>query len=140
MNKASGWWQALRARAEELERSSYALYLAYRDPRTPWWARAWAALVLAYALSPIDLIPDFIPILGYLDDLLLVPAGIALAIKMIPPEVWAESRARAERMRAGERPVSWVGAVAILTVWVAIVVWVALRVVRATSGFLSRGL
>ena len=76
----------LRDRAKKLKTETRALYLAGRDPRTPWYARLLAAVVVAYALSPIDLIPDFIPVLGYLDDLVLVPLGIALAIKMIPAE------------------------------------------------------
>ena len=82
----------LRARAQTLQADVYALLLAFRDPRTPWVTHGLIALVAAYALSPIDLIPDFIPVLGYLDDLILVPAGIALAIRMIPPQVWTDSR------------------------------------------------
>ncbi|MFC6662253.1 YkvA family protein [Deinococcus multiflagellatus] len=75
----------LRTLARRLKAELLALSLAARDPRTPWYARAWALLVLAYALSPIDLIPDFIPVLGQLDDLLLVPAGLWLALRLIPP-------------------------------------------------------
>ena len=83
--------------ARRLKREVRALYLAYRDPRTPWYGRMLAALVVAYALSPIDLIPDPIPVLGYLDDLILIPLGVALALRMIPREVMAECRAQAER-------------------------------------------
>src|SRR5437868_13035767 len=87
-----GTW---KERAREIKSELYALYLAYRDPRVPWYARAFAACVVGYAFSPIDLIPDPIPLIGYLDDLILVPLGIALALKMIPADVMAESRARA---------------------------------------------
>lgn len=101
--------------ARRLKAETYALYLAYRDPRVPWYARLVAVCVVGYALSPIDLIPDFIPVLGYLDDLVLIPAGIALALKLIPPEVMAECR---ERARAAEgRPVSRFAAVVIVAIW-----------------------
>jgi uncharacterized membrane protein YkvA (DUF1232 family) len=83
-----------RARARDLETEVRALWLASRDPRVPWHAKAVAGLTVAYALSPIDLIPDFIPVLGHLDDLVLVPLGLALAIRLVPPEVLAEHRAR----------------------------------------------
>ncbi|WP_407928423.1 YkvA family protein [Deinococcus aquaedulcis] len=86
----------LRTLARRLKAELLALSLAARDPRTPWYARAWALLVLAYALSPIDLIPDFIPVLGQLDDLLLVPAGLWLALRLIPPAVMADARRQAE--------------------------------------------
>src|ERR1700694_496145 len=84
-----------KQRARQLKRETYAMCLAYKDPRVPWYARVFAAGIVAYAFSPIDLIPDFIPILGYLDDLIIVPLGIALALKMIPPHVMAECRAKA---------------------------------------------
>lgn len=87
--------ERLKIRARQLISESHALYLAYRDPRTPWYAKAWLALVLGYLASPIDLIPDFIPVIGHLDDLLLVPAGLALAVKMIPKEVMEECRKKA---------------------------------------------
>ncbi len=96
----------------------YALYLAYRDPRTPWHARLWAALVVAYAFSPIDLIPDFIPILGYLDDLVLLPLGVALALKLIPAEVMADSRAKADAVMAGGKPVNRVAGAVIIALWI----------------------
>jgi uncharacterized membrane protein YkvA (DUF1232 family) len=105
--------------AKRLKRETRALVLAYRDPATPWYARLWAAVVVAYALSPIDLIPDFIPILGWLDDLVLIPLGVALAVRMIPPEVMARCRRRAEtegmsRSRAGR-----IAAAAVILVWLA---------------------
>lgn len=85
----------LKQRAQALKVELQALLIAYRDPRTPWIARAWSVCVLAYAFSPIDLIPDFIPILGYLDDLLLLPLGIALAIKLVPRQVMDDARKKA---------------------------------------------
>src|SRR6478752_7495834 len=88
--------------ARQLKRELYALYLAYKDPRVPWYARLVAACVVGYAFSPIDLIPDPIPVLGYLDDLVIVPAGIALVLRLIPAEVMTDSRARAAV--AAERP------------------------------------
>jgi uncharacterized membrane protein YkvA (DUF1232 family) len=98
----------------------HALALATRDPRTPWLARLVVFLVVSYALSPIDLIPDVIPLLGYLDDLLLVPLGVALAIKLIPPAVLADCQARAAAAPA--RPVSYFGAALIITCWLTIAV------------------
>jgi uncharacterized membrane protein YkvA (DUF1232 family) len=89
----------LKSRARGLKRELVALALAYRDPRTPWYAKVVCVAVLAYALSPIDLIPDFIPVLGYLDDLILVPAGVLLAVKLMPPEVLAEARAKADTLQ-----------------------------------------
>ena len=102
--------------AKALKRDVVALWLAARDARTPLWAKLLAGAVAAYALSPIDLIPDFIPILGYLDDLVIVPLGIVLAVKLIPPALMAEFRARAAA-REG-RPASFVAAVAIGALWV----------------------
>lgn len=89
--------ERLKKAAKRLKAELLALGYAARDPRTPWYARAFALLVLAYALSPIDLIPDFIPVLGYLDDLLLLPAGLWLALRLIPPAVMADARAEAAR-------------------------------------------
>jgi len=99
-----------------LKADTYALYLAYRDPRTPWYAKVWAALVVAYAFSPIDLIPDFIPVLGYLDDLLLVPLGVFLALKLIPEDVMAASRQKAQEDH--ENPVNWWSGILIILLWV----------------------
>src|SRR5438477_13097838 len=97
--------QLWKQRAQQLKIEVYALYLAYRDPRVPWYARAFAACVVAYAFSPIDLIPDPIPVLGYLDDLVLVPLGVVLARRMIPPDVLAECRARPQSWLAAGKPV-----------------------------------
>lgn len=114
----------LRAFAAALKRDVVALWLAARDPRVPWLAKAVAAAVAAYALSPIDLIPDFIPVLGYLDDLLLLPLGLWLAIRLVPAPLMAEFRAAAAA-RAG-RPVSHAGAAVIVALWLgcaALLLW-----------------
>ncbi len=120
----------LRRRARRLKAEVYALYLAYRDPRVPWYARLFAAGVVAYAFSPIGLIPDFIPVIGFLDDLILVPLGILLALRMIPPPVMAECRQRAaETLREG-RPTNWLAAGVIIAIWIvlaALAVALALR-------------
>jgi uncharacterized membrane protein YkvA (DUF1232 family) len=105
----------LRSRAVALKCEAYALYLVVRHPRTPWYARAVAAAVVAYAFSPLDLIPDFIPVLGYLDDLILVPLGFALALKLVPESVKSECRQRAQAMST--RPVSRIGAAFIIAMW-----------------------
>src|SRR5438874_9367514 len=118
----------LKERARRLKVELYALYLAYRDPRVPWYARAFCACVVAYAFSPIDLIPDPIPVLGYLDDLIIVPAGIALTIRLIPPAVLAEARARAAEGQG--RPLGRAGAAVIVAIWLALAVaalWLAWR-------------
>ena len=109
----------LRAWAREIRRDTYALYLACRDPRVPWYAKAFAGVIVAYALSPIDLIPDFIPVLGYLDDLLIVPLGIALAVRMIPAPVLAEHRKEAAA-RIDRAPSSRVGLVMMICIWVVV--------------------
>ena len=109
-----------------LKRDTIALYLVARDPRTPWYVRVLAAAVVAYALSPIDLIPDFIPVLGYLDDMILVPAGVALVLRLVPPQVMADCREQAS-MRA-DRPISRIGAAMIICVWLAFAVWAFLFV------------
>jgi uncharacterized membrane protein YkvA (DUF1232 family) len=107
----------IKAWARDLKRDSHAVYLASRDPRVPWYAKAIAVAVAAYALSPIDLIPDFIPVIGYLDDLIIVPLGIWLVVSLIPSHVMAECRARANE--AGQRPVSRTGMVGIVLIWIA---------------------
>jgi uncharacterized membrane protein YkvA (DUF1232 family) len=103
--------------ARRLKTETYALYLACKDPRVPWYVRLFAACVVGYAFSPIDLIPDFIPILGYLDDLILVPLGLALALRMIPPDVLADCRAQAQALDRQGKPVNWVAAGVIVLIW-----------------------
>jgi uncharacterized membrane protein YkvA (DUF1232 family) len=107
----------LKAWATALKQDVMALWLALRSPATPWAAKALAAIVVAYALSPIDLIPDFIPIIGYLDELILLPIGIALTIKLIPPTLMAVFRLQAASL-FGKRPVSKFGAAIIVSLWV----------------------
>lgn len=125
----------LKARARSIRRDVHALYLASRDPRVPWYAKALALVVAGYALSPIDLIPDFIPVLGYLDDMILVPAGIWLVVRLIPPHVMAEHRERAAA--AQDRPVSRTAAIVVVCVWVilaAICGWLGYRLVLSRTG------
>ena len=116
----------LAKRVRHLKGETFALYFAARHPETPWYAKLFVAGVVAYALSPIDLIPDFVPVLGYLDDLILVPLGIAVAIRMIPPTVLAECRARAQESIAGAKPVSRVAAVVIIGIWLLLAALLAL--------------
>jgi uncharacterized membrane protein YkvA (DUF1232 family) len=119
-----------KTRARQLKAELYAIYLAYRDPRVPWYARVIAALVVGYAFSPLDLIPDPIPVVGYLDDLILLPLGIALVLRLIPAPVMAECRIKArERLDSG-LPVNWIAAAVIVCIWIALAV-IALRVVLA---------
>jgi uncharacterized membrane protein YkvA (DUF1232 family) len=110
----------LESWARRLKVEVYAIYLAYKDPRVPWYARVFAAVVVGYAFSPIDLIPDVVPVLGYLDDLILVPLGVALAIKMIPSPVLSECRKKARETE--DRPVNRVAAAIVVAVWIALAV------------------
>lgn len=126
----------LRGWAASLKRETYALYLAYRDPRVPWFARLFAAAVVAYAFSPIDLIPDPIPVLGYLDDLLIVPAGVWLALRLIPPAVMADARTEAAALIArGERPVSRAAGAIIVALWLLIAAAVAYWLWKTSGDF-----
>jgi uncharacterized membrane protein YkvA (DUF1232 family) len=121
MERLKRWAQRLRVEV-------YALYLAYKDPRVPWYARVFAAVVVAYAFSPIDLIPDPIPVLGYLDDLVIIPLGVALAIRMVPPQVLAECREEARGVE--DRSVGKVAAMVVVTVWISLAtlaVWLTAR-------------
>ena len=127
-----GRFERLKRWAGRLKTELYALYLAYRDPRVPTHARIFAAVVVAYAFSPIDLIPDPIPILGYLDDLVLIPLGIALAVRMIPPGILAECRAKARETRIKAGPKSTAAAIVIVAIWLllaALAVYLTVRTV-----------
>lgn len=108
----------LKERAAALKREVFALYFAAGDPRVPWYARAFMGLVLAYAFSPIDLIPDFIPVLGYLDDLIIVPLGVALALKMVPAQVMQDARKQVDALAQQGKPVSRIGAILVVAIWV----------------------
>ncbi len=121
-----------KEQSRRLKVEVYALYLAYKDPRVPWYAKLFAACVVAYALSPIDLIPDPIPILGYLDDLVLIPLGVLLVRRMIPDIVLAECREKAKDL--AERPTNWIAAAVIIAIWVLLAAAVILWLVRSFSG------
>ena len=125
--KGPTWYMKLRRRAGRLKRQVWAMFLALKDPRTPFLARVIIVCAVAYAVSPIDLIPDFIPILGQLDDLLILPALIVLAIKLIPPEVSARCRREAwQHLTAGDRvqtPLATIAAILFSLVWIALIVW-----------------
>lgn len=114
MRQAQTWKQ----RARTLRRETYALYFACRDPRVPWYAKALAGLVVAYAFSPIDLIPDFIPVLGYLDELLLIPLGVIAVRAMIPADVLSECRERARGLEG--KPTNWFAAAFVVVLWIAL--------------------
>ncbi len=114
MNKLFALW---KQQARKLNLEVYALYLACRDPRVSWQTRVFAAAVAAYAFSPIDLIPDFIPVLGYLDDLVLIPLGVWTALAMIPANVMAENRAKADTLMGAGKPVNRTAAIIIILIW-----------------------
>jgi len=126
--KRTGVWHAWKNWAAALRQDTYALYLASRDPRVPLAAKLVVVFVVTYALSPIDLIPDFIPVLGYLDDMLLLPMGIALAIKLMPRDVWEDCKSQARARLRSELPRNRAAAIVIATVWLALlglVAWLA---------------
>jgi uncharacterized membrane protein YkvA (DUF1232 family) len=127
MGTARHAWQA---RVRALKRDTLALYLAARHPRTPWYAKVLVGCVAAYVLSPIDLIPDFIPVVGYLDDFILVAGGIALAVRLVPPDVMQECRTRAAQAFATDRPVSKTAAAVVIVVWVCAAVLIGILVLR----------
>lgn len=109
--------QTWRQQLKKLKQETYAIYIACKDPRVPWYARLLAGVVVAYAFSPIDLIPDIIPVIGYLDDLILVPLGIALVIKLIPPAVLQDCRQQAATAMAEGKPTNWVAAIIVVVLW-----------------------
>lgn len=129
----SQWLEIWKQKVRELKIEVYTLYLAYKDPRVPLYARFFAACVVGYAFSPIDLIPDPIPILGYLDDLILIPLGVILAIKMIPPVVLNECRERVQEEMKRGKPVNWAAAAVIISIWVSL----ALMAVRLFRQFIG---
>ncbi|MDO9391113.1 MAG: YkvA family protein [bacterium] len=124
--------KALRQKAEDLKKETYALYLAYRDPRVPWYAKAVAAATVAYAVSPIDLIPDFIPVIGYLDDLVLVPLGVALSVRLIPADIMKECRQKAWQKFQGTGSLGRKAATVVVLVWLlslALLAWLAIKAI-----------
>src|SRR5919107_1039575 len=124
--------EAWKRRARQLSAQTYALYLAYRHPSTPWYAKVFVALIVGYVFSPIDPIPDFIPGVGLLDEMVVVPVGVLIATKMIPAEVFAECQEEAREVAEGEKPVSRLAAVVVVTVWL---LWLALAVFLALRIF-----
>jgi uncharacterized membrane protein YkvA (DUF1232 family) len=119
-----------KKQANYLKQESYALYLVCKHPQTPWYTKALTGIIVAYIFSPVDLIPDFIPILGYLDDLVLVPLGISLVLKMIPESVKDECRKQAQAEENGHRQVNWLAALIIIFIWVGIVFLVIKRLIE----------
>jgi uncharacterized membrane protein YkvA (DUF1232 family) len=129
MRLAGSW----KERVQALKKETFALTLACRHPRVPWYAKALALIVVGYALSPIDLIPDFIPVLGYLDDLVLIPLGIMLVIRMIPADVLAECRQRSEEMVGRVTRAGKIAAAVIVAIWImtaAFLIWLVVRVLN----------
>ena len=118
-----------KTKSKQFKIEVVALYLACKHPKTPWHAKVLAALIIGYALSPIDLIPDFIPVLGYLDDLILIPAGVALLVKLIPKDILEECRAKAQSNLSDEKPRNWVAAVIIVLVWL-LALYLAFSLIR----------
>jgi len=116
MKKVKAW-------AKNLKKQTYVLYFAYKDDRVPWYAKVFTACIVAYAFSPIDLIPDFIPILGYLDDIILVPLGIMLALKMIPKNVIIDCQIKAEEKMNNGKPKNWIVGSLIVILWLIIFLW-----------------
>ena len=126
--------EAWKRRARHLKSEVYAMYLAYKDPRVPWYARLLAACVVGYAFSPIDLIPDPIPVLGYLDDLILIPLGVALVLRMIPEPVMTECREKARTIMGAGKPTNWVAAAIIVIIWLLLAGTAILFMIRVAKG------
>ncbi|MEK4485971.1 YkvA family protein [Psychrobacillus sp. FSL H8-0484] len=116
-------WNNIKQWAKRLKRSIFILYLASKDKRVPLSAKLFTAFIVAYAFSPIDLIPDFIPVLGYLDDVILLPIGIYFALRMIPKNVLAECELKVAKLMKQEKPKNWIAGCIILFIWVAIATW-----------------
>ncbi|SFC88367.1 Uncharacterized membrane protein YkvA, DUF1232 family [Bacillus sp. 491mf] len=116
--------QKMKRWAKNLKKQVLLLYLAYQDKRVPWHAKLFTMLVVAYAFSPIDLIPDFIPILGYLDDLILVPIGVYLALKLIPEEVLEDCKRKIEEKSLVNKPKNWITAILIICIWLLVFIWI----------------
>ncbi|MEH7547217.1 uncharacterized membrane protein YkvA (DUF1232 family) [Neobacillus bataviensis] len=119
----------LKNYARKLKHNLFVLFLSYKDDRVPWYAKVVAICVVAYAFSPIDLIPDFIPVLGYLDDLIIVPLGMSLALKLIPHHVIEDNRAKAEEMRKNGKPKNWFVGILFILIWIAFAIWIG-KVIR----------
>ena len=136
-NRKPSLFERIKIKAREIKAETFTLALAYKSPATPWYAKVFAAVVVAYAFSPIDLIPDFIPVLGYLDDIVLVPLGITLALKMIPEEALAEARLEAQEAFPDGKPKNWLVGAIIILIWVllaALVIFWSVRWIRELTG------
>jgi uncharacterized membrane protein YkvA (DUF1232 family) len=120
--------EKIKAWAKNLKRQLFILYFAYRDERIPWYVKLFTACIVAYAFSPIDLIPDFIPILGYLDDVIILPLGIMFALKMIPKDVISDCEVKANEMMKNGKPKNWVVGSLIIFIWSIIILWIILKV------------
>ena len=118
----------LRDRAKKLKTDVPAVFLALKDKRTPWYAKITAGIVVIYALSPVDLVPDFIPVLGYLDDVIILPALIALTVKLIPKETFAECRECAEGMWSDGKPKKWYYAIPFILIWAAVIALIVIAI------------
>ena len=129
MRSFAAWTQWARL----LKRETFTLYLVCRHPRVPWYAKFLAFIVVGYALSPIDLIPDFIPVLGYLDDLVLIPLGLMLVIRMIPAEVLAECRLKSEEIAGRPTRVGKIAAVVIVAIWLLTAALIVRLILRAAD-------
>ncbi|MEE6449832.1 YkvA family protein [Gottfriedia acidiceleris] len=123
----------LKLWAKKLKRQVFTLYFACKDERVPWYTKAFIVCVVAYAFSPIDLIPDFIPILGYLDDVILIPLGIYISLKLIPDNVIVDCEMKAEKMMKKGKPKNWIVGSFILMIWLAIFIWVIFKVYQLIS-------
>ena len=122
-----------KQKAKQVKREIHAVYLAMKDPRTPWYARVLAAIIVGYAFSPIDLIPDPIPILGYLDDLVLLPLGILMLVKIIPSEVLLECRAKAASSDGNKKPKNWIAGSIIIAICVGLILLTARYILRVNQ-------
>jgi uncharacterized membrane protein YkvA (DUF1232 family) len=123
-------FKKIKAWAKKLKRQIVILYYAYKDERVPWYAKVFTACVVAYAFSPIDLIPDFIPILGYLDDVIILPLGIMFALKLLPKDVLSDCEVMVEKVMKNEKPKNWIVGSLIVLIWGLITVWVAMKIVH----------
>ena len=127
--------EKIKAWAKNLKRQTFVLYLAYKDNRVPWYAKLFIIGVVSYAFSPIDLIPDFIPILGFLDEVIILPIGIMFALKMIPKDVIANCEIEAKRMMENGKPKNWVVGILIVLIWSILIFWMMKEVYQ----FLNEG-
>jgi uncharacterized membrane protein YkvA (DUF1232 family) len=122
----------LKEKTIRLKNDVYAIYLAYKHPDTPWYAKLFSIIIVSYAFSPIDLIPDFIPILGYLDDLILIPLGITIAIKIIPRKVLDECREKA-KLEKNTKKKNWFAGIIIISIWIIILLFIVKGIIALTK-------